>query len=186
MTTDKCARWAEQIVDYADRELAADECRAVEAHLDQCEPCRKLLGRLQKSLDLAGVVWQVASSDAGDGRRLATRAQAGGALHRRRSMFIAGSAAVAVSAAVVLFVVMAGVPRSEPAERGIERKQMASAVPKSKPATDPLGDLDVERLLRDHEQAARVSASARIVADIAANMDVERQARSFLEAYKQN
>jgi predicted anti-sigma-YlaC factor YlaD len=46
------------LVDYADGQLSADESSEVAAHLTRCEDCRRILRALQRSLELAGVIWE--------------------------------------------------------------------------------------------------------------------------------
>ena len=46
------------LVDYADGGLSPEQSNEVEAHMETCENCRKLLEALRKSLELANVVWQ--------------------------------------------------------------------------------------------------------------------------------
>lgn len=53
-----CEDIQEMLVDYADGELSSAQSSEVTCHLEQCENCRKLLAALQKSLDLATIVWE--------------------------------------------------------------------------------------------------------------------------------
>ena len=52
-----CEKIEEMLVDYADGQLSPDESNNVVEHLEKCEPCRKILEALQKSLTLAGAIW---------------------------------------------------------------------------------------------------------------------------------
>ena len=52
-----CENIEEMLVDYADGLLSSGESNKVAKHLEKCVPCRKILEGLQKSLDLAGVIW---------------------------------------------------------------------------------------------------------------------------------
>ena len=45
------------LVDYADGRLSPSDSSEVAEHLTKCERCRALLAGLEKSLDLAGVIW---------------------------------------------------------------------------------------------------------------------------------
>jgi predicted anti-sigma-YlaC factor YlaD len=58
MTGKSCEDIREMLVDYADGELSPGQLSEVTEHLETCEKCRKLLTALQKSLDLATVVWE--------------------------------------------------------------------------------------------------------------------------------
>ena len=54
----KSCKDIEQIlVDYADGQLSQSDSSKVAEHLSQCEECRKVLDALQKSLDLADIIW---------------------------------------------------------------------------------------------------------------------------------
>jgi predicted anti-sigma-YlaC factor YlaD len=52
-----CEKIEEMLVDYADGQLSPDESNQVAEHLKKCRHCRKILQALQKSLALAGVIW---------------------------------------------------------------------------------------------------------------------------------
>jgi len=52
-----CKDIEDMLVDYCDGLLLQSESTSVTEHLAKCERCRRLLGGLQKSLDLAGVIW---------------------------------------------------------------------------------------------------------------------------------
>jgi hypothetical protein len=52
-----CKNIENMLVDYADGRLSPGESGQVSEHLTRCENCRGLLDALQKSLDLAGVIW---------------------------------------------------------------------------------------------------------------------------------
>jgi len=52
-----CEDIEQMLADYADGQLSPDDSNKVTEHLAKCEECRKLLDALQKSLELAGVIW---------------------------------------------------------------------------------------------------------------------------------
>jgi anti-sigma factor RsiW len=55
----KLCREIEQIlVDYADGQLSPSESSEVARHLAGCEQCKRTLNALQRSLELAGVIWE--------------------------------------------------------------------------------------------------------------------------------
>ncbi len=58
MTRKLCEDIREMLVDYADGELSPGQSSEVTEHIETCENCRKLLTALQKTLDLATVVWE--------------------------------------------------------------------------------------------------------------------------------
>ena len=52
-----CKDIEQMLVDYADGQLSPSDSSKVAEHLARSEHCRRLLAGLQKSLDLAGVIW---------------------------------------------------------------------------------------------------------------------------------
>lgn len=52
-----CKYFEDMLVDYADGRLSPGDSSEVAEHLPTCDCCRELLDGLQKSLDLAGVIW---------------------------------------------------------------------------------------------------------------------------------
>jgi len=53
-----CEDIREMLVDYADGRLSPSEANRVAEHLAKCEHCQKILEALQRSLELAEVVWE--------------------------------------------------------------------------------------------------------------------------------
>ena len=52
-----CVEIREMLVDYTDGQLSPVESNKVAEHLRKCEHCRETLKALQKSLELAGLIW---------------------------------------------------------------------------------------------------------------------------------
>jgi hypothetical protein len=52
-----CEKIEEMLVDYADGQLSTGESDKVARHLEKCESCQKMLSALNKSLELAGIIW---------------------------------------------------------------------------------------------------------------------------------
>ena len=52
-----CEEIREMLVDYADGQLSQNKSNEVAEHLAKCRHCQKMLEALQKSLELAGVIW---------------------------------------------------------------------------------------------------------------------------------
>jgi anti-sigma factor RsiW len=52
-----CEKIEEMLVVYADGLLSPGESNKVAEHLEKCEHCRKILKALNKSLALAGIIW---------------------------------------------------------------------------------------------------------------------------------
>ncbi|MHC4474398.1 MAG: anti-sigma factor family protein [Planctomycetota bacterium] len=55
---ESCRESAEMLVDYADGQLPPSESAKVAAHLARCKDCRAAVQALQKSLNLAKVIWE--------------------------------------------------------------------------------------------------------------------------------
>ena len=53
-----CEEIAGMLVDYADEQLSAADSNEVVDHLAGCADCRRKLDALQRSLELAGVIWE--------------------------------------------------------------------------------------------------------------------------------
>jgi predicted anti-sigma-YlaC factor YlaD len=49
---DLCAQLQAQLPDYLDGETRAEVCRAIEAHLAECEDCRIVVDTLKKTITL--------------------------------------------------------------------------------------------------------------------------------------
>ena len=58
-----CEDIEQMLVDYADGQLSPSDSSKVAEHLAICEYCRKMLNGLQKSLELAGVIWTDAHTE---------------------------------------------------------------------------------------------------------------------------
>jgi len=52
-----CEHFEQMLVNYADGQLSHSDSNKVAEHLAQCEKCRNVLDVLQKSLELAGIIW---------------------------------------------------------------------------------------------------------------------------------
>jgi predicted anti-sigma-YlaC factor YlaD len=53
-----CENIEEILVDYADGQLSQVDSKKIAEHLEKCKNCRKILEALNKSLKLAGVLWE--------------------------------------------------------------------------------------------------------------------------------
>ena len=53
-----CKEIEQILVDYADGQLSPGESNEVAEHLTKCEDCRRTLEALERSLELAGVIWE--------------------------------------------------------------------------------------------------------------------------------
>ncbi len=68
-----CEDIEQMLVDYADGQLSPSDSSKVADHLTKCEECRKVLAALQKSLELAGVIWADAHTETENIRIPATK-----------------------------------------------------------------------------------------------------------------
>lgn len=137
-----CQDVDELLVAYADGELAAEPAERVSAHLATCEKCRCKLAALERSLELAGAVWEESAE--------AMAAPAAECV-RRRSSWI--KAAAAAAACIVLAVGLAALwlatrPESQPPHLPPDARQTAAGV---------------EAMIQREEASARLAASARIL-----------------------
>lgn len=53
-----CEEIRKMLVDYADGQLSPNDSNKVTEHLAKCEHCQRILDGLQRSLELAGVIWE--------------------------------------------------------------------------------------------------------------------------------
>ena len=144
MNDHACESIEKLLVEYADGELPPQRARPVAEHLAGCNRCRARLGALRESLGLARDIWQaaVASVEQIDvrppirSRRLAFRRPA-------------VAAACVVVAAVGVLCVWTARPKDAPHAR---------------PAP-PLTAAQAERMIDREGAAARLAASAQILAD---------------------
>ena len=93
MTSVKCEKIAESLVDFSDGELPAAESALVAEHLTGCASCREELDALRRSLDAAQILWRDAETRldaAGE-----PRTRPGSA--RRRTALIAASVLLLLS-----------------------------------------------------------------------------------------
>ncbi len=93
MMSKECEQINEKLVDYADGELAEPEAAAVAEHIGVCERCRATLEALQRSLELAQVVWE-------DGEAELARVKTERVVHPRRNDWLK----LAATAASILLV----------------------------------------------------------------------------------
>jgi len=152
-----CKYFEGMLVDYADGQLsAADSTRIVE-HVADCEPCRTLLNGLQKSLDLAGVVWADCLTDGESIRVPGTRK-----VKRLRWL------RYAAVASVILIVATVSVVWRGPVE----------------PQRPELTFAQIERSITESATAARLLAATELLADCPdTQMILRREYRYIVETY---
>jgi anti-sigma factor RsiW len=150
-----CKEFADRIVDYVDGELPAAEAQAVAQHLATCEPCRRTVEALNRSLGLAKVLW----SDNLDDKGAPTQSAAVPRLHRIRAYAVAASVLIVASALVFL----------------IANRQSDSSSIRFE---------DIERQIADAGAAAELLAATQILAQCEGTESiVEEQCRYILSNY---
>ncbi|MGB2806800.1 MAG: zf-HC2 domain-containing protein [Sedimentisphaerales bacterium] len=119
-----CKEIEQILVDYADGQLSSGESSEVAEHVAKCERCRQMLRALQRSLELAGVIWEDGLAE--------TEAIRIPAPKKVRKVRWFGYAAIAAS--ILLVVTISGVWRAlvspteqEPTFAEIERRISDSA-----------------------------------------------------------
>lgn len=154
-----CEDIQEILVDYADGELSSGQSDDVKAHLGRCENCRKLLEALQKSLELATVVWQDNLKET-EAVKIPIRPKTV-KIHWFRYAAVAASIFVVVTTSIIW--------------RGINR-----------PKETELSFEEIERNIADSASAARLLAATELVAEYPdAKGIVEQQYRYIAETYPQ-
>ncbi|HUT45687.1 MAG TPA: zf-HC2 domain-containing protein [Sedimentisphaerales bacterium] len=94
-----CEDIEKMLVDYADGQLSPGDSSKVAKHLAKCKHCRRLLAGLQKSLELAGVIWADGLAEIDNIRIPAARKTR--RIHWTRYAAIAASISLVVTASVV-------------------------------------------------------------------------------------
>ena len=147
------------LVNYADGSLLQDQSNDVEAHLERCENCRKLLEALQKSLELATVIWEDGLKDT-ESVKIPTRP---------KTVKIHWFRYAAVAASILIVVTTSVVWRSF-----------------NKPKETELSFEEIERRITESASAARLLAATELLVDYPdAKEIVEQQYRYIAETYPQ-
>ena len=93
-----CKDIERMLVDYVDNQLSKVDANKVTKHLLECEECQKLLDALQKSLELAGVIWADNLAETENIRIPATKTRK---IHLSRYAAIAAGILLVVAVSVV-------------------------------------------------------------------------------------
>ena len=133
-----CEKIEEILIDYADGQLSPGESNQVAEHLEKCEHCRKILAALQRSLELAGVIWA-------NGLAEAKEIHAPLPLKHRKIRWLRYSAA----AAVILLVVLTSI---------VWRVLI-------RPVEKEINFADIERRITEAGNAARLLAATELLAE---------------------
>jgi hypothetical protein len=179
MTNDICDKIRLLLVDYSDEELTADQARQISDHLSQCTACHEELRLLERSLELARVVWQEGEADVLNRTRHAPR---DGMPHAEREEYISRRArrprsmiwiggSLAVCAVIVLGVLLQTFFMRTKSP-GTNPQSIASAGSNS---TQPKEEMDVMEYIAREGRSARLAASVELLA-----------AQPGLERYKES
>ena len=154
-----CEDFHDILVDYADGNLSPGQSNDVETHLETCENCRTLLEALQKSLELATVVWEDELKDTETDEvpiRQKTRK-----IHWFRYAAVAASILIVVACSIVW-------------------REM------SRPPKAELSFEEIERSIAESASAARLLAATELLSEYPdAKEIVEQQYRYIAETYPQ-
>jgi len=152
-----CEDIREMLVDYTDGQLSPSEANRVAEHLVKCEHCQRILEALQRSLELAEVVWE-------DG--LAETKEIRAPIPRRASKL--RWPRYAAAAAGILLVVTTSI---------VWRTLM-------RPAKKELSFAEIEQKITDSGSAARLLAAAELLAEYTDDEAfVKQQYRHIIEIY---
>ena len=152
-----CEDIREMLVDYADGQLSPVESNKVAEHLRRCEHCREMLGALQRSLELAQVVWEDGLAEAKEIRAPIPRKPR--KIRWLRYAAIAASILLVVTTSVVWRVLV-------------------------RPAEKELTFTEIERRITESGSAARLLAAAELLAEYTDDEAfVKQQYRHIIEIY---
>ena len=154
---ESCKDIEDMLVDFADGRSSQSDSSKVAEHLGRCERCRALLDGLQKSLDLAGVIWADSLAETKE-----IRIPGPYKVKRLRWLRYA-----AIAASITLVVATSVV-------------WLASTRPKETELTVA----EIEREIIESGSAARLLAAAELLSKYPeAKTIVEQQYRSIVETY---
>lgn len=152
-----CEEIREMLVDYADGQLLPSDSKKVADHLAECEHCRKMLDALQRSLELAGVIWANGLAETKE-----IRVSIPG---KAKKIYWFRYAAVAASILLVLTT-------------SIVWRRLV------KPTRKELTFAEIERKITESASAARLLAAAELLAEFPdAQSIVKEQFRYIVETY---
>jgi len=151
-----CEDIEQMLVDYADEQLSPTDSNKVTAHLAKCENCRKLHNGLQKSLELAGVIWADSLAETENIHIPAIKTRKS---RWPRYVAIAASILLVATASVVWHTL-------------------------SRPKASELTFAEIERKIAESGSAARLLTATELLADVPdARSIVDQQYRYIVETY---
>ena len=155
-----CEEIREILVDYTDGQLSQSESNKVAEHLGKCKNCRRMLDALQRSLELAEVIWE-------DGLGTAKEIRIPIPIKARK---IRWPRYAAVAAGILLVVTTSVVWRVL-----------------VRPAKKELTFAEIERRITESASAARLLAAAELLADYPdAKSIVKEQYRYIVDTYPES
>lgn len=153
---ESCKDIEQMLVDYADGQLSPSDSSKVGEHLTKCKECRKVLDTLQKSLELAGVIWADGLAETESIRIPAAKTRK---IRWPRYAAIAASILVLATASVVWHTVV-------------------------RPKESKLTFAEIERKIAESGSAARLLAAAELLSeDPGAETIVKQQYQHIVETY---
>jgi len=152
-----CEDIREILVDYADGQLSQSESNKVAEHLGKCKNCRRMLDALQRSHEIAEVIWEDGLGAAKE-IRIPTPGKAR-KIHWFRYAAVAASILLVLATSIVW--------------RALVR-----------PVKKEISFADIERRITESANAARLLAAAELLAEYPdAQSIVKEQYRYIVETY---
>jgi anti-sigma factor RsiW len=156
---ERCEQIEKLLVDYADGQLPTRETSEVAEHLAKCQRCRATLKALQRSLDLARVIWEDGLEETKAVR--VSKTQRTSRFRWRRYAAIAASILILTGASVTWRTM-------------------------TKPKEGETNIAEIERSIEESASAARLLAAAELLAEYPdAQSIVKKQYRYIVDTYPQ-
>ena len=151
-----CKNIEDMLVDYADGQLSRSDSSKVAEHLAKCWNCRRLHSGLQKSLELAGVIWTDSLAETENIRIPAARTRK---VRWTRYAAIAASILVIATTSIAWLMLI-------------------------KPKPSELTFAEIERKITESGSAARLLAAAELLSDNPkAKTIVKQQYQHIIQTY---
>jgi anti-sigma factor RsiW len=151
-----CKDIEQMLVDYADGQLSQSDSSTVAEHLAQCGNCHRLHNGLQKSLELAGVIWADSLAETENIRIPAIKTRK---IPRSRYAAIAASILLVATASVVWHTL-------------------------SRPKASELTFAEIERKINESGSAAQLLAATELLAEQPNEQTfIQQQYRYIVERY---
>jgi len=153
---ESCDNFSDMLIDYSDGVLSAEQSAKVAEHLTECDDCRTLVESLQKSLELAQVIWEDNLNQTPEIIRIPAPEKT-----RQRSWLRYAAAAVLIISAIFI-----------------------TTNTKEKPAKNKPTFAEIEQKIADAGNAAKLLAAADLLGGYAnAETIAKQQYRRIVETY---